>query len=146
MDLSDHDWYLLSKDDQNSAWKATKRYLTGLLQAQQSLIITKTFNFPNDGACIGLWHLGQQLDEWCYVAVVQPKIQKTTTGATLTGIEEDNLDNILYSKILGMMPNPKGKDDNESITLQISGLTLPYTGLFIKFATHKKPLPIITNS
>jgi len=115
-DLSSHNRYLLSKDGLNTLWKTTKRYLTGILSPNQSLTISKSFSFNNNGACIGLFYLGQQLDERCYTPTIVPKDPKSTTGDNLTG-EEETIEDIPLIRLISLLPNPSGKDDRETIII-----------------------------
>ncbi|AHB41808.1 hypothetical protein P148_SR1C00001G1029 [candidate division SR1 bacterium RAAC1_SR1_1] len=145
IDLSKKDRYLLTKETPTSDRKITKKYLTGILGSGQFTTIFKTRGFLDAGSCVGLFYQTGQLDEWCYGSAL-PKPEEEP-------VLEDDIPNI---QIIGVLPNPVGKDDKEELHLlrtpsttgsvvmreneRIENLIFPPESLYIKINTTKKYL------
>jgi hypothetical protein len=113
LNLSKKDFYLLTKEKSTDARKTSKKYLTGILVAQNYITLYKTWWFLDKGSCVGLFYQTVLLDEYCYapLPVVKPQTQSTGEELLLTDEIFDQL------TIQGLLPNPAGADTQEEIIL-----------------------------
>ncbi len=142
LDLSQKERYLLTKETVTWSWKTTKKYLTGIVLSWESITINKTRWFLDKGSCVGLFYQTIQLDEKCYWST----LQTWENEEILEEPKEESDDKLPNIKILWVLPNPKGKDDQEQLHILRTpyswetSFNIPDKSLYLKINTTKKYL------
>lgn len=101
----------------------TKKYLTGTFSFNQKKFFMGSLGLVNKPACAELWYKTTLLDTYCYPQPQEGQyLEKGKENIeNETGLILQNIPNI---RIQWLLPNPKGKDDQELISL----FRIPTTG------------------
>lgn len=65
------------------------------------------------GACIGLFYISTQIDEYCYEPYVEQPLEPEEE--IFTG--EQEVSQIPHISLIGLLPNTQGKDTQEQVVL-----------------------------
>lgn len=129
VNLSDKNRYLRTKSTESGERWSTKKYLDWVILPGENLTISKTFGFLDKGACVSLWYIDKQYDMYCYSSDPKVFTWEILTGQ-LTWLE------IPKVSLISLLPNPSGKDTQESIILSAQA-DYPITGFFLKVWSKK---------